>query len=219
MFTHIWFIYDFYNNLVVISYLVLSYCIWRTSSVFGNYCKPEIHWVVLKKEEKKNMLSYIFLNYGFIVMQAAIVNSQTLEEVARLEKVHLFSWKMCLLNFGIFYFHWLSLKLTVNFPCLAYTWQVLKSGQVPADLKIPDYDSGSKDVRENDEKMVPDIENEADVEPNNVENQKNDELAAMELVSFYYLIGIQTTLFVFLYSHSFFLLYACHEVYNAHALW
>lgn len=110
------------------------------------------------------------------------------------------------------------MKLTVNFPCLAYTCQVLKSGQLPADLKIPDYDSGSKDVKENDEKMVPDVENEADVEPNNVENQKNDELAAMEQVSFYYLIGIQTTLFVFLYSHSFFLLYACHEVYNAHAL-
>ncbi|KAH9697948.1 u2 small nuclear ribonucleoprotein a' [Citrus sinensis] len=78
-----------------------------------------------------------------IAIKAAIVNSQTLEEVARLEKV-------------------------------------LKSGQLPADLKIPDYDSGSKDVKENDEKMVPDVENEADVEPNNVENQKNDELAAME---------------------------------------
>lgn len=78
-----------------------------------------------------------------IAIKAAIVNSQTLEEVARLEKV-------------------------------------LKSGQLPVDLKIPDYDSGSKDVKENDEKMVSDGQNDADVEPNNVETQKNDEPAAME---------------------------------------
>lgn len=78
-----------------------------------------------------------------IAIKAAIVNSQTLEEVARLEKV-------------------------------------LKSGQLPADLKIPDYDSGSKDVKENDEKMVSDVENDAGVESNNVENRKNDEPAAME---------------------------------------
>lgn len=78
-----------------------------------------------------------------IAIKAAIVNSQTLEEVARLEKV-------------------------------------LKSGQLPVDLKIPDYDSGSKDVKENVEKMVSDGQNDADVEPNNVETQKNDEPAAME---------------------------------------
>lgn len=102
---------------------------------------------------------------------------------------------------------------------LAYTWQVLKSGQLPVDLKIPDYDSGSKDVKENDEKMVSDGQNDADVEPNNVETQKNDEPAAMEQVSSYNLTGIRTTLFLFLYSHSFFLLYACHEVCNACAPW
>lgn len=68
---------------------------------------------MLKKEEKekKNMLSYIFLNYGFIVMQAAIVNSQTLEEVARLEEVLLFSWKMCLFEVWNFLFPLIELEI------------------------------------------------------------------------------------------------------------
>lgn len=66
---------------------------------------------MLKKEEKKNMLSYIFLNYGFIVMQAAIVNSQTLEEVARLEKVLLFSWKMFPFEFWNFLFPLIELEI------------------------------------------------------------------------------------------------------------
>lgn len=65
----------------------------------------------------------------------------------------------------------------------------MKSGQLPADLKIPDDVSGSKYVKENDEKMVSDGQNEVDV-PNNAETQKNDEPAAMEQVSFYSLTGI-----------------------------
>ncbi|KAJ4720383.1 U2 small nuclear ribonucleoprotein A [Melia azedarach] len=78
-----------------------------------------------------------------IAIKAAIVNSQTLEEVARLEKA-------------------------------------LKSGQLPADLKIPDYDSSSRDDEGKEEKMVPDNQKEAEAEPNNAETQKSDESAAME---------------------------------------
>ncbi|KAL3599323.1 hypothetical protein D5086_007241 [Populus alba] len=75
-----------------------------------------------------------------IAIKAAIVNSQTLEEVARLEKA-------------------------------------LNSGQLPADLKILD-DTGSNSVKEQDDKMATDSQNEA--EPNNLEEQKDNEATPME---------------------------------------
>ncbi|KAL9349674.1 hypothetical protein Peur_056929 [Populus x canadensis] len=80
-----------------------------------------------------------------IAIKAAIVNSQTLEEVARLEKA-------------------------------------LNSGQLPADFKILD-DTGSNSVKEQDDKMATDSQNEA--EPNNLEEQKDNEATPMEQVSFY----------------------------------
>ncbi|XP_059448149.1 U2 small nuclear ribonucleoprotein A' [Corylus avellana] len=78
-----------------------------------------------------------------IAIKAAIVNSQTLEEVARLEKA-------------------------------------LKSGQLPADLKTLDEDTGANVVKQKDENMVSNIQNEADGKPNDMEEQRNDEPAPME---------------------------------------
>ncbi|XWS44551.1 hypothetical protein CRYUN_Cryun15aG0055900 [Craigia yunnanensis] len=78
-----------------------------------------------------------------IAIKAAIVNSQTLEEVARLEKA-------------------------------------LKTGQLPADLKIPGDDTNVTKGR--DENKVSDIQNESNVEPDNVEEEKNEEPAPMEQV-------------------------------------
>ncbi|KAI6670730.1 hypothetical protein NL676_005615 [Syzygium grande] len=78
-----------------------------------------------------------------IAIKAAIVNSQTLEEVARLEKA-------------------------------------LKSGQLPADLKIPEVVSGAGSVKERDEEMSSANQDEAYVEQKNVEEQTNDEPAPME---------------------------------------
>ncbi|XWS41149.1 hypothetical protein CRYUN_Cryun17cG0055600 [Craigia yunnanensis] len=77
-----------------------------------------------------------------IAIKAAIVNSQTLEEVARLEKA-------------------------------------LKTGQLPADLKIPGNDKGANIVKGKDE-TVSDIQNESNVEPDNMEEEKNEEPAPME---------------------------------------
>ncbi|CAK7335987.1 unnamed protein product [Dovyalis caffra] len=77
-----------------------------------------------------------------LAIKAAIVNSQTLEEVARLEKA-------------------------------------LNSGQLPADLKILD-DTGSDSVKEQDDKIATDSQNEA--EPDNSEEQKDNEATPMEQV-------------------------------------
>ncbi|XP_021273899.1 U2 small nuclear ribonucleoprotein A' [Herrania umbratica] len=77
-----------------------------------------------------------------LAIKAAIVNSQTLEEVARLEKA-------------------------------------LKTGQLPADLKIPGDDIGAN-VTGKDEKKVSDSQNKSNVELNNVEEQNNEEPAPME---------------------------------------
>ncbi|MBA0812674.1 hypothetical protein Gohar_026619 [Gossypium harknessii] len=77
------------------------------------------------------------------ISQAAIVNSQTLEEVARLEKA-------------------------------------LQTGQLPADLKIPGDDTNA--AKGGDEKKVSDIQNESNVEPDNMDEDKNEEPAPMEQV-------------------------------------
>ncbi|PRQ39639.1 hypothetical protein RchiOBHm_Chr4g0427471 [Rosa chinensis] len=74
---------------------------------------------------------------------AAIVNSQTLEEVARLE-------------------------------------QALKSGQLPADLKILDEDTPMNTVKDKDDEMAVTNENEANVEVKDVEEQKNNEAESMD---------------------------------------
>ncbi|XP_039010651.1 U2 small nuclear ribonucleoprotein A'-like [Hibiscus syriacus] len=76
-----------------------------------------------------------------IAIKAAIVNSQTLEEVARLEKA-------------------------------------LKTGQLPADLKIPGFDTNA--AKGGDEKMDSDIKKESNVEPDNMDEEKNEEPAPME---------------------------------------
>lgn len=75
-------------------------------------------------------------------IKAAIVNSQTLEEVARLEKA-------------------------------------LKSGQLPVDFQFDD-NSQSNSVKEKDQDMAESTENEADVEPKNVEEQGKDEPTPMD---------------------------------------
>lgn len=77
-----------------------------------------------------------------IAIKAAIVNSQTLEEVARLEKA-------------------------------------LKSGQLPADLKL-DADTGANGVKQKDEDMVSNSQNEADGGPEDVEEQRDSEPTPME---------------------------------------
>ncbi|CAB4263862.1 unnamed protein product [Prunus armeniaca] len=77
-----------------------------------------------------------------MAIKAAIVNSQTLEEVARLE-------------------------------------QALKSGQLPADLKILDDDTETNSVNVNDDKMDVNSENEANA-PKDVDEQKKDEAEPME---------------------------------------
>ncbi|XP_061993130.1 U2 small nuclear ribonucleoprotein A' [Rosa rugosa] len=76
-------------------------------------------------------------------IKAAIVNSQTLEEVARLE-------------------------------------QALKSGQLPADLKILDEDTPMNTVKDKDDEMAVTNENEANVEVKDVEEQKNNEAESMD---------------------------------------
>ncbi|TYI60754.1 hypothetical protein E1A91_D10G125700v1 [Gossypium mustelinum] len=76
-----------------------------------------------------------------LAIKAAIVNSQTLEEVARLEKA-------------------------------------LQTGQLPADLKIPGDDTNA--AKGGDEKKVSDIQNESNVEPDNMDEDKNEEPAPME---------------------------------------
>jgi U2 small nuclear ribonucleoprotein A' len=60
--------------------------------------------------------------------------------------------------------------------------QALKSGQLPADLKTLDEDTGANVVKQKDENMVSNNQNEADGEPNDVEEQRNDEPAPMEQV-------------------------------------
>ncbi|XP_030960271.1 U2 small nuclear ribonucleoprotein A' [Quercus robur] len=77
-----------------------------------------------------------------IAIKAAIVNSQTLEEVARLEKA-------------------------------------LKSGQLPSDLKL-DAETGANGVKEKDENMVSNSQNEDDGGPEDVEEQRDSEPTAME---------------------------------------
>lgn len=76
-------------------------------------------------------------------IKAAIVNSQTLEEVARLE-------------------------------------QALKSGQLPADLKILDDDTPTNIVIDNNDEMAGTNENEGDAKVNDEEEQKNNEAEPMD---------------------------------------
>ncbi|MCD7458162.1 hypothetical protein HAX54_037427 [Datura stramonium] len=78
-----------------------------------------------------------------IAIKAAIVNSQTLEEVARLE-------------------------------------QALKSGQLPADLNIGDYDVAAKKEDAEEDKMVTDGDDKANKAEENVPEQKNDGPTDME---------------------------------------
>lgn len=58
--------------------------------------------------------------------------------------------------------------------------QALQTGQLPADLKIPGDDTNA--VKGGDEKMVSDSQNESNVEPDNMEEDKNEESAPMEQV-------------------------------------
>ncbi|OMO99537.1 hypothetical protein CCACVL1_03750 [Corchorus capsularis] len=76
-----------------------------------------------------------------LAIKAAIVNSQTLEEVARLEKA-------------------------------------LKTGQLPADLKLPGDADGN--VKAKDEKMINDVQMESNVEADNVDEPKQEEPTPME---------------------------------------
>ncbi|KAF8390799.1 hypothetical protein HHK36_025327 [Tetracentron sinense] len=107
-----------------------------------------------------------------IAIKAAIVNSQTLEEVARLEKA-------------------------------------LKSGQLPADLKIPEDDTVTNNINAKDDKMDSDDQNEANEELQNAEDkQKNNDPAPMEqvtiILSYNYriLLIIIIVVVVFLFSYN-----------------
>lgn len=59
--------------------------------------------------------------------------------------------------------------------------QALKSGQLPADLKILDDDTETNSVKVNDDKMDVNSENEANA-PKDVDEQKKDEAEPMEQV-------------------------------------
>ena len=75
----------------------------------------------------------------------------------------------------------------------------MNSGQLPADLKILD-GTGSNSVKEQDDKMATDNQNEA--EPNNLEEQKDNEATPMEQVSFYLKYGSRTNFSKSLCSHT-----------------
>lgn len=99
-----------------------------------------------------------------------------------------------------------------------YALQALKSGQLPADFKIPDDATGTKDVKEQDDKMDSDTPNEAEVDPKNVEEKGNDESAPMEEVSVYMVLGTSiqlSTLYVLVILFSYFQF--CCEFQNNHA--
>lgn len=60
--------------------------------------------------------------------------------------------------------------------------QALKSGQLPADLKILDDDTPTNIVKDNDDEMVVTNENEADAKVNDEEEHKNNEAEPMDQV-------------------------------------
>ena len=61
--------------------------------------------------------------------------------------------------------------------------QALKSGQLPADLKIPDDAVAAESVPAKDDKMDLDSHNDSNDEPKNAENkQQSDEAAPIEQV-------------------------------------
>ena len=57
----------------------------------------------------------------------------------------------------------------------------MKSGQLPSDLKL-DAETGANGVKEKDENMVSNSQNEDDGGPEDVEEQKDSEPTAMEQV-------------------------------------
>ncbi|KAI8005492.1 U2 small nuclear ribonucleoprotein A' [Camellia lanceoleosa] len=96
-----------------------------------------------------------------ITIKAAIVNSQTLEGVARLEK---------------------SDGFYVGLNC---DEQALKSGQLPADLKIGDNDATTNTEATKEDKMVTDEENEANDGPSDAETEQKNESADMEQMAYW----------------------------------
>lgn len=60
--------------------------------------------------------------------------------------------------------------------------QALKSGQLPADLKILDDDTPTSIVIDNNDEMAGTNENEADAKVNDEEEQKNNEAEPMDQV-------------------------------------
>ncbi|GLT51192.1 hypothetical protein SLA2020_246200 [Shorea laevis] len=97
----------------------------------------------VEEEAKKESVKTFTPGEQIIAIKAAIVNSQTLEEVARLEKA-------------------------------------LKTGQLPADLKIPGDDGGAQSVQEKDDKMTSDGQNEPNFETEKIEEPRKDEPDVME---------------------------------------
>lgn len=65
--------------------------------------------------------------------------------------------------------------------------QALKSGQLPADLKIMDDDTPTDTGKDKDDEMVVTNENEANAEVKDVEEQKNNESEPMDQVLLRYL--------------------------------
>lgn len=79
----------------------------------------------------------------------------------------------------LWFINFVFLCLVVTFHFTSSWWQALKSGQLPADLKTLDEDTGSDGVNQKDDNMVQD---EGDSEPKDGEEQGNDKPAPMEQV-------------------------------------
>lgn len=111
------------------------------------------------------------------------MNSQTLEEVARLEKV-LFSLSRKHIIHGLLTLFFSAFVVSIGIIILYCSCeQALKSGQLPADFQFS-YDNAQSGIIHgtNESKVQNNNENEADGEPTDVEEQGKDESAPMEQV-------------------------------------
>ncbi|KAK4791196.1 hypothetical protein SAY86_031609 [Trapa natans] len=111
-----------------------------------------------------------------IAIKAAIVNSQTLEEVARLEKVLVIVFTEIMFYSLCCYYK--CLMVLLQSPDL----QALKSGQLPADLQIFDDKTGADTGKGEDVEMVSSNQNEVDAQKKDSlgQEQNEDEPAPME---------------------------------------
>lgn len=133
-------------------------------------------WLLYKCFTITCFLQHLLIN-PFFTLQAAIVNSQTLEEVARLEQVcfvflsstvPLLKRKMEEKNI---YLNVMGVITWENSSLLA---QALKSGQLPADLNLLEDNTAQNITKDKDDKTMSDSGDE--------EHVTNDESTPMEQV-------------------------------------